>query len=219
MELKQLNKIIIIFILIFNLNVFSQMKFTDIENKKFFINTKTGKKNLIKILDDYNFTLYYIVDRRNFETHKDLGINSNANIIFFSKKNNKGILTNIKQVIQHSKKNIYNITLYTGANNNYMLVPSMIIVDKNFNYEYLMKYSYIQLPFDKKTYKSSIYIQDIKNYCSFIQIELKGNAIYEDIDNIIKYASEITKNNYENKCDPLINDIDLNDFFPKKIIQ
>ncbi|WP_077419110.1 hypothetical protein [Chryseobacterium sp. JV274] len=220
MELKQLNKIIILMVFTISVNAFSQLKMIDIENKKISVNSKTQKQNLIKISDDNNYSIYYILDRRNFDLKVGSGINDTANIIFFSKKHNKGILTLFPQSIYHAKKAVYDITFYTGSADNYMFVPSMIIVDQNFNYEYLMKYSYIHLPYDTNTYKSSISIQDNRNRCNILNIDLKGNAVYENIDDILNNISKVPKEkSSEKECNSVIFDIDLKDFFPEKIIK
>ncbi|MDC8107124.1 hypothetical protein MTQ00_21790 [Chryseobacterium sp. B21-037] len=220
MELKQLNKVLILLAIVVNLNAFSQMKMADIENKQFSINLKTQKQNLIKIFDDNNYSIYYLLDRRNFDLKLHSDIKDKANIIFFSKKYNKGIITVFPQSVNHKQKDIYNITLYTGSADNYMFVPSMIIVDKDFNYEYLTKYSYLHLPYDINTYKSSISIQDNKNRCNIIHIDLKGNAVYENIDDILSNISKIPKEDSSGKeCNSIIYEIDLKDFFPKKIIK
>lgn len=98
-----------------------------------------------------------------------------------------------------------------------MFIPSMIIVDKDFNYEYLLKYSYIHLPHDKNVYKSSISIQDIKNYCNIVHTDIQGNIIYENIDDILSNISKINKTSATKNCDPIVYDIDLRNF-PEKII-
>jgi hypothetical protein len=46
-------------------------------------------------------------------------------------------------MIYHVKKNIYNVSLSTGSQKDYMFQPSMIILDKDFNYEFFMKYYYM----------------------------------------------------------------------------
>jgi hypothetical protein len=93
----------------------------------------------------------------------------------------------------------------------------MIIVDKDFNYEYLMEYSYMHLPHDINVYTSSIVIQNIKRYCNVKHIEIKGNAIYENIDDILSNISKINKDETVKKdCGPVIQAIDLRDFFSKK---
>jgi hypothetical protein len=221
MELKQLNKLTILIALIININAFSQMKMADIENKQFSVNSKTQKQNLIKISDDNNYSIYYILDRRSFDLKLGSGISDKANIIFFSKKYNKGILTLFRQSIYHKKKNIYNITLYTGSADNYMFVSSMAVLDKDFNYEYFIKYHYITTPPpENEVYKSWITIQNTKNYCNLIDIDLKGNAIYENINDILSNISKVPKeNSFEQKCNSVIYDIDLKDFFPEKIIK
>jgi len=216
MELKQLNKITILLALIISINAFSQMKMADIEGRKFSINLNTEKRNIIKVLD--NYSIFYLLNKKNFDFDKK-NINVDVvNLIFFSKKYNKGILTLFRQSIYHKKKAVYDITLYTGLAGNYIFVPSMIIVDQDFNYEYLTKYSYIHPPYDINTYKSSISIQDNINRCNIIHIDIKGNAVYENIDDILSSISKVPKeNSSEKKCDPIIYDIDLKDFFPKKI--
>lgn len=148
-----------------SISVFSQMKKADIDGQEFSVNSKTEKKNLIKILENSNYTVYYILDKKDFDLKKGLETNGIANIIFFSKKYSKGILVNFEQMIYHVKKNIYKISLHTGSHDKFMFIPSMIIVDNNFNYEYLMKYYYMPLPPPKgDIYTSGITIQDIKNY-------------------------------------------------------
>ncbi|WP_431608687.1 hypothetical protein [Chryseobacterium sp. 'Rf worker isolate 10'] len=220
MELKQLNKLTILIALIININAFSQMKMADIEGRQFSIDLKTEKRNVIKILDNNNYSVFYILNRKKFDfDKKNINIDL-VNLIFFSKKYNKGILTLFRQSIYHKKKAIYNITLYTGLVGNYMFKPSMIIVDNNFNYEYLMMYSYIHPPYDINTYKSSISIQDNINRCNIVHIDLKGNAVYENIDDILSNISKVPKeNSSEKKCNSVIYDIDLKDFFPEKIIK
>lgn len=220
MELKQLNKITILLALIININAFSQMKMADIEGKQFSIDLKAEKRNIIKILDNDNYSVFYLLNRKKFDFDKKHRNVDLVNLIFFSKKYNKGILTLFKQSIDYKKKAIYNITLYSGLAGNYMFVPSMIIVDQNFNYEYLVMYSYIHPPYDMNTYKSSISIQDNRNRCNIIHIDLKGNAVYENIDDILSNISKVPKeNSSEKECNPVIYDIDLKDFFPEKIIK
>jgi len=175
--------------------------------------------NIIKIHEDKDYDIFYIIDRKRFNFDKRLTNVDLVNLIFFSKKYNKGILTLFKQSIKHEKKSIYNISLYTEAAGNYMFIPSMIIVDRDFNYEYLMKYHYMMLPPPKEgDYSSWITIEDIKNHCNFKNITLKGNVIYENIDDILSNVSKISINEDKSKeCNPLILDEDLKYFFPKKI--
>jgi len=218
MESKQLNKIVFLIAVVFSLNGFSQMKMADIDDKKFSVNLTAEKKDVIKILDNNSYSVFYILDRRGLDFDEGVGTVDMANLIFFSKKYNKGILTTFKQGIVHDKKSsVYNITLYTGSAGKYMFVPSMIIVDKDFNYEYLMNYIYIHLPDNKNVYTSSIRIQDIKNYCNLKHIDIKDNAIYEDIDQVLSNIPKISTINTSEKCNPIISDMDLKYFFPKKI--
>lgn len=217
---KQLNKIIVLIAFAISISVFSQMKMADIDGQEFSVNSKTEKKNLIKILDNNNYTIYYMLDRKDFDFKKKLGTNGIANIIFFSKKYNKGILVNFEQMIYHVKKNIYKISLYTGSHDKYMFIPSMIIVDNDFNYEYLMKYYYMPLPPPKgDIYTSGITIQDIKNYCNTMKTDIKGNIINENIDDILSNIIKVNSNEIRKDCNPIIYDIDLKDLFPKKIIR
>ncbi len=75
-----------------------------------------------------------------------------------------------------------------------MFIPSMIIVDKDFNYEYLMKYYYMPPPPPENgVYKSWIAIQDNKNRCNVIDIDIKGNAIHENIDDLLSNISKVPK--------------------------
>ncbi|MGN7759725.1 hypothetical protein ACTJIV_19895 [Chryseobacterium sp. 22532] len=220
MELKQLNKIIILIACAFNINIFSQMNMADIEDKQFSVNLKKENRSIIKILDDANYIVYYVLDKRNFEfdkRHRNVDL---VNLIFFSKKYNKGILTLFKQSIDHKKKSVYNITLLTGSYDKYMFKPSMIIVDKDFNYEYLMMYHYMPPPPPENgAYKSWITIQDNKNRCNVKHIDLKGNAIYENIDDILNNISKIGKDKKAQDCEPVVYEMDLRDYFPKKIIK
>lgn len=202
-----------------SISVFSQMKMADIDGQEFSANSKTEKKNLIKILENSNYTVYYILDKKDFDLKKGLETNGIANIIFFSKKYSKGILVNFEQMIYHVKKNIYKISLHTGSHDKYMFIPSMIIVDNNFNYEYLMKYYYMPLPPPKgDIYTSGITIQDIKNYCNTMKTDIKGNIINENIDDILSNITKVNSNEIRKDCNPIIYDIDLKDPFPKKII-
>lgn len=221
MELKRLNKIVILLVFAINIKAFSQMKMANIEGKDFLINSKIERRNVIPIFDDANNTIYYLSDKRNFDLRLGLGVNSVANLIFFSKKINKGILVKFEQMIYQVKKNIYEIHLRTGSNDEYMLIPSMLIVDKDFNYEYLMKYHYMMPPPpEERDYSSWITIEDIKNHCNFKDITLKGNIIYEDIDDILSNIPKISIiEDKSKKCNPLISNEDLNNLFPKKIIK
>lgn len=221
MELKQLNKIFILITFVINMNAFSQMKMADIEGKEFSVNSKTERRNLIKISDNKNYSVYYILDRRNFDIKKGLGTNGTTNIIFFSKKYDKGILVTFEQMIYHSKTNVYDISLRTGSHGKNMFISSMAILDKYFNYEYFMKYYYMPPPPSQGgDYKSWITIQDTKNYCNLVHIDLKGNVIYENIDDILSNISKIGKdNNIRKDCNSIIYDIDMRDYFPKKIIK
>ena len=217
MVLKQLNKILILLALGIGLNICSQMKMSDLNNKEFSINLKSEKRNLINIFDDNNYSIYYIIDKKDFNLKKELGINGIAKVIFFSKKYNKGILTIFRQSIYHKKKSLYDITLHTGSHDKYMFFSSMALLDKNFNYQYFMKYYYMAPPPPEKgIYKSWVTIQDVKNYCSIKHIDLQGNLIYEDIDAILSNITKFTKIASEN-CDSIIYDIDRKDFFSKKI--
>lgn len=203
-----------------SISVFSQMKMADIDGQEFSANSKTEKKNLIKILENNNYTVYYILDKKDFDLKKGLETNGIANIIFFSKKYSKGILVNFEQMIYHVKKNIYKISLHTGSHDKFMFIPSMIIVDNNFNYEYLMKYYYMPLPPPKgDIYTSGITIQDIKNYCNTMKTDIKGNIINENIDDILSNITKVNSNEIRKDCNPIIYDIDLKDLFPKKIIR
>ncbi|KYH04734.1 hypothetical protein A1704_15315 [Chryseobacterium cucumeris] len=194
---------------------------SDIENKKFSINSKTQKQNLVKISDNSDYSIYYIVNRRDFNLKKGIGTHGIAKVIFFSKMYNKGILINFQQMIYRAKTNIYNIILYTGSNDKYMFVSSMTVLDKDFNYEYFIKYHYMPLPPPKnEVYKAWITIQDTKNYCNLIDIDLRDNLIYENINDILSNIPKIPKgNNIEKKCTPIIYAMDLKDFFPEKIIK
>lgn len=212
MELKQLNRIIALLAMIIGMNVFSQIKMTNIEGKKISINSKTEKRNIIKIFDDNNYSLFYIVDRRDFNLKKGLGVNGRANIIFFSKKYNKGLLANFEQMIYHTKKNIYNITLYVDK----YVIPSMIIVDENFNYEYVMTNYFGPLP-ENDVNVSRIGIQDYKNYCKLKKMSLNKIIIEEKIDDILKILD--TKTITSTNCEPTFNTADLKYFFPEKIIK
>lgn len=219
MELKHLNKITLLLFSIIGITAFSQMKMADIDGTEFSVNSKTEKKNLIKIRENNNCTIYYILDKKDFDLKKGLGTNRIANIIFFSKKYSKGIMVNFEQIIYRFKKNIYKISLHTGSHDKYMFTPSMIILDKDFNYEYLMKYYYMPLlPPKDDIYTSGIKIQEIKNYCNTMETDINGNMINENIDNILTNISKIN-NNISKECNPIINDTDLKDFFPKKIIK
>jgi len=219
MELKHLNKITVLLFLITGISTFSQMKIADLEGKKFLINSKTEKRNIIPIFNDINYSVYYILDKRSFDLKLGLGVNGVGNVIFFSKKNNKGILVKFEEMIYHVKKNVYEISLRTGSHGKYMFIPSLIIIDKDFNYEYLMEYYYMMPPPPKDgDYSSWITIQEIKNYCNFKRIDLKGNLVYEDINDILSNILKININEDKFKeCDPLISDADLKRFFPKKI--
>ncbi|WP_343608394.1 hypothetical protein [Chryseobacterium oranimense] len=219
MESKQLNKILLLITFVISMSAFSQMKMADIEGEKFSVNSKTERRNLIKISDNKNYSVYYILDRRDFDIKKGSGTNGTANIVFFSKKYDKGILVTFEQMIYHSKTNVYDISLRTGSHDKYMFIPSMIIVDKDFNYEYLMRYSYIHLPHDINVYKSSILIQDNKNRCNTMHTGIEGNLIYENIDDVLSNIAKINSNEIRKDCNPIIYDMDLKDFFPKKIIK
>ncbi len=48
MELKQLNKTVVLLALVINVNIFSQMKMADIDGKEFSINLKTQNKKYYK---------------------------------------------------------------------------------------------------------------------------------------------------------------------------
>jgi hypothetical protein len=217
MESKQLNKIIILLALTFYMNVFSQMKMADIENKKFSVNLTTEKNDIIKILDNNSYSVFYILDRRGLDFGEGVGTVDMANLIFFSKKYNKGIVTIFKQSIEHDKKSVYNIKLFTGSHDKYMFLPSMIIVDKDFNYEYLMEYYYMPPPPPEKgDYTSWITLQDTKNYCNTIHIDLKGNVIYENIDYILSSISKMSNNKTGENCNSISNE-SLKYVFPKKI--
>ncbi len=219
MVLKQLNKIKVLIAFLIGINVFSQMKMADIENKKISINLTTEKNDIIKILDNNSYSIFYILDRRGLDFGEGVGTVDMANLIFFSKKYNKGIVTIFQQSIEHDKKSVYNIKLFTGSHDKYMFLPSMIIVDKDFNYEYLMEYYYMPPPPPEKgDYTSWITIGYIKNHCNFKDITLKGNLIYEDIDDILSNVPDISTNEDRSKeCNPLISDEDLKYFFPKRI--
>ncbi|VFB03544.1 Uncharacterised protein [Chryseobacterium taihuense] len=209
---------IILLAFIININIFSQMKMADIENREFSINLKTEKRNLLKVFDDNHYSIYYILDKRDFDFKVGSSINSTANVIFFSKKYNKSILTVFRQNIYHKKKSIYDIKLSTGSHDKYMLVSSMAILDENFDYEYFMKYSYMSPP-EEENYTSWITIQNIKDNCNTISIDLKNHIIYENIDNILDNISKVS--NYEKikNCDSIIYNRDFNEYFPKKIIK
>lgn len=219
MESKQLNKIIVLIALTFYMSVFSQMKMADIENKKFSVNLTTEKNDIIKILDNNSYSVFYILDRRGLDFDEGVGTVDMANLIFFSKKYNKGIVTIFKQSIKHDKKSVYNIKLFTGSHDKYMFLPSMIIIDKDFHYEYLMEYYYMPPPPPEKgDYTSWITLQDTKNYCNTIHIDLKGNVIYENIDDILSKIPKININENKSKeCNPIISDVDLKYFFPERI--
>jgi hypothetical protein len=166
----------------------------------------------------FSMIFFYFLHRTHVNLKKGLGTNGVANIIFFSKKYTKGILVNFEQMIYHVKTNIFKISLRTGSHDKYMFIPSMIILDKDFNYEYEMKYYYMPLPPPKSDiYTSSITIQNIKN-CNGIQTDIKGNIINENIDDILNNISKVSKERRSKECNPLVSDKDLN-FFPKKIFK
>jgi hypothetical protein len=52
------NKTIILLLTSLCINVFSQMKMTDVNNKKFSVNLQTEKRNLIKIMDNNEYIIY-----------------------------------------------------------------------------------------------------------------------------------------------------------------
>ena len=217
MESKQLNKIVLLLTFVFSMNVFSQMKMADIENKKISVNLANEKNNIIKILDNNSCSVFYILDRRGLDFGENVGTVDMVNLIFFSKKYNKGILTTFKQGIVHHKKSVYNITLHTGSAGKYMFLPSMIIVDKDFNYEYLMEYHYMPPPPPQKGhYTSWITLQDTKNYCNTIDVDLIGNIIYENIDDILSNISKLAKIKKTKDCNSISNE-SLKYVFPKKI--
>jgi len=216
MELKQLNKIILLLALAMSINMFSQIKMANIENKKFSVNLKTENRNLINIYNDSNYSIYYILNKKDFDLKIGSGVSSIANVIFFSKKYNKGILATFRQGTYRKKKSIYDISLFTNSHDNYMFVSSMAILDKNFNYEYFMKYYYMSPP-EGGVNKSWITIQDTKNYCNVISVDLKGNVIYENIDDILSNISKVSELKKINDCNSIIYDMDVNEYFPKKI--
>ncbi|WP_172276990.1 hypothetical protein [Chryseobacterium sp. LAM-KRS1] len=221
MVLKQLNKIIILLALVIGMNVFSQMKMIDINDKEFTVNLKTEKRNIIKIFENNKYTIFYVLNRKDFNSIPKMNVSGRANIIFFSKKYNKGILTNHAQGVYNYnvKKSIYNIALRIDENR---LIPSMIILGKDFNYEYFMKYYYMPPPPPKKgNYTSWITFQDTKNYCNTIDVDLIGNVIYENIDDILSNVSKMNsdKSTTNTNCNTIIPAIDLRDFFPEKIIK
>ncbi|MCW1961278.1 hypothetical protein [Chryseobacterium viscerum] len=75
-------------------------------------------------------------------------------------------------------------------------------------------------PPKNEIYKAWITIQDTRNFCNVTDIDLKGNIVYENIDDILSNISKVPKENIsEKKCNPVIYDIDLKDFFPEKIIK
>lgn len=218
MELKQLNKIIILLTFTISMNSFSQMKMIDINGEKLTINLEKEKRNVIKISENKDYCVFYILDKRGLDFDVGLGTVDLVNLIFFSKKYNKGILTIFEQGIVHKKKSVYDITLYTNHFGKYMYKSSMAILDKDFNYEYLMKYSYIHLPHDRNVYTSSISIQDINNYCNVMHTKIEGNVIYENIDDILSNISKVPNtSSTSKKCDPIVYDIDRRDYFPKEI--
>ncbi|AZA89440.1 Uncharacterised protein [Chryseobacterium nakagawai] len=217
MESKQLNKIILLLALGFSINLFSQLQMADIDGEKLTINLKSQKSNFVKIIENKDFDVFYILDKERYifdKRHKNVDL---VNLIFFSKKYNKGILAIFKQSIEYKKKSDYNITLHTNFHNQYMFQPSMIIVDNDFNYEYLMKYYYMPLPYDKNVYTSGVKIQDNKNKCNTVEFNIKGNMIYENIDDILSNISKISKSDSNKKCDPIVAEIDLRGFFQKII--
>lgn len=219
---KQLNRIVLLIACVIGINTFSQMKMVDIDGNKFSVNLKTEKSSMIKILDDINYSVYYILDRKALDFRKKgLGTVTLVNLIFFSKKYNKGIFTVFEQGVVNRKKSIYDITIRISYFKENMFIPSMAILDEDFNYEYFMKYYYMQPPPPKGgDYKSWITIQDTKNYCNLVRIDLKGNAIYENIDDILNNISKIDKDNNTRKdCNSIIYDIDMRDYFPNKIIK
>lgn len=196
------------------------MKMTDIDGNKFSVNLETEKSDLIKILDDTNYSVYYILDRRALDFKKGLNTVTLVNLIFFSKKYNKGILAIFEQGVVHRKKNIYDINIIINYFKKNMFISSMAILDKDFNYEFFIKYYYMSPPPPKGgDYKSWITIQDTKNYCNVTNFDIKGNAIDEKIDDILSNISNVPKNNTSKKCDPIIYDIDIRDFFPKEIVK
>jgi len=220
MESKQLNKIVLSVAFFFSISAFSQMKMADVDENKFSVNLKTEKSDIIKILDDTNYRVYYILDRKALDFKKGLGTVTLVNLIFFSKKYNKGILTIFEQGVVHRKKNIYDISISIKYFKKNMFISSMAILDKDFNYEFFMKYYYMPPPPSKGgDYKSWITIQDTKNYCNITNIDIKGNAIYENIDDILSNISSMPKNNTSKKCNSIIYDRDFNEYFPKKIVK
>ena len=220
MVLKQLNKLAITILVCTGTSILSQMKMLDLGEKEFSINSKTNKSNIIKILDNNNYKIYYILNKKDFDLKKNVGTNGIANIIFFSKKYKKGILANFRQSIFRKSNSLYSIVIHKSLTDNYMFIPSMIIVDQDFNYKYFMKYYYIPLPPpNNNVYKSSLTIQSINNYCETKKIDLKGNILAEDIDYILSDIPEINHNTQEKNCESIIYDIDLKDFFPKRLVK
>ena len=217
MELKQLNNIITLLAIAFNISIFSQTKLADIENREFSINLKKEKSNFIKISDDANYSVYYVFDKKDFDLKIGLGTNGIAKVIFFSKIYNKGILSIFEQIAYRVKRNVYNIRIRTGSYDKNMFVSSLAILDKDFNYEYFIKYYNMPPPPPEKgIYKSSFIIQDSKNYCRTNDVVIKGNLIYENIDDILNSIHTLDTNKISGKnCDPIINNLDFNEFFKK----
>ncbi|AZA89443.1 Uncharacterised protein [Chryseobacterium nakagawai] len=88
----------------------------------------------------------------------------------------------------------------------------MIIVDKDFKYEYLMKSYYILPPSTQSTiYKSGITIQDYNTQCNLKKMSLNKIIVDEDIDNILKIIEKETIISQE--CDKLF---EIEDF-PQKL--
>jgi len=220
LTLKNLDKVILLVIFTININVFSQIRMSNIEGIKFTVNSKTENNNIIKIFDNDDYDVYYVLDRRDFDLKKGLGTNGIAKTIFFSKKYKKGILINFKQMIYRLNKNIYEINLHTGSHDKYMFNSFMAIVDKNFKYEYFVVYHYMPPPpSEKGEYKSWITVQNTDNYCNMQDFDLQDIIINENVDDLLNNILKMSTDELEDGCSRIISDIDFKEFFSKKIIK
>ncbi len=208
MVLKQLNKILLLISILISNLFMSQIKFADMNKKKFKINIAKEKKNLVKIFNSNKYSVYYLFNKGDFSNQ--FNGTTKANLIFFSKTEKKGIFIylNYGQNIYYIKKNVFDVVLNVEKIN---LIPNMILLDGNFNYEYLLNYYNIQ-PSKTNTEKIGFNVQEIDDYCNSRDYTLTEEMINSDLKNIL-YIS-LHKQTATNICTPIF---DLKLFFPPSI--
>ncbi|KMQ67970.1 hypothetical protein ACM39_11605 [Chryseobacterium sp. FH2] len=178
------------------------MNMISINSLSFKINLKENK-DTINIYEDENLKVLYPIDKFIFDSRitKKRGLTTKVNLLYYSKKESIGlfILLSYGQSIMKIKNQTYNITINVDKNK---FIPYMLLLDKNMETKFLVKYNRIK-DFHSENYTNSYSIQDSTNFCKYGEFQINQNIIYEDIELVIKKRIAINNNEKKLDCEPL----------------